>query len=368
MEKTINPINLLIIGPLPPPIGGSPLTLQVILEELKKYSNIIPTVINTSPSTKVNKKMTGFNLEKVKRLFSILYKFMLLVRKNDVILVFANDLFAFILVPLLVLGARINKKKIYLKPVGSNLDQFMEKNGEIVKRLMLFVFKSTNGLFTQTKLLTEWFQKHGCKNAYYLPGLRPYQSFHRKEKDPSDQFRIVFLAHITLLKGPLVLLDALRILEERNCLNIECDFYGPIHDDVEKQFRQKLNNSKSANYKGLVDPGMGSEIISQYDLLVLPTSFDSEGHPGVIIEAMQVGIPVITTQKRTLYELVTPGENGLMVPAGDADSLANAIEFMALNADARIRMGKANFSKGYEFRSDIVVGKLVEYLVNEKPI
>lgn len=357
-----NPKKLLIIGPLPPPVGGSPLTLQVILEELKKYPFIISSVINTSPSIGVNKKMTGFNFEKVKRMLSILYKFHRSIRKNEVVLIFANDLFAFILVPLLVLGAHLYKKKVYLKPVGSNLDLFMESNGKLVKSIMLSVIKSTNGVLAQTKLLTEWFLQQGCKNALYLPGCRPYQSFTTNNRIQSDKLRIIYLAHITILKGPLVLLDAMKILEERNCFNIECDFYGPIHDNVEKQFKQKLQNTLSANYKGMVIPGMGSEIIAHYDLLVLPTCYDTEGHPGVIIEAMHVGIPVIATQKRTLYELITPGDNGLLVPSGDPFSLADAIEYMKVNVDKRINMGKANFSRGFEFRSDVVVGKLVEYL------
>ncbi len=355
--------NLLIVGPLPPPIGGSPLTLQVILNELKEYSTIQTSVINTSPSTKVNKKMTGFNLEKVKRMFFILIKFYQMIRKQDVVLVFANDLFAFFLVPLLVMSSRLYKKPIFIKPVGSNLDLFIEQKGKLVKKIMLYVIKSSEGLLAQTKVLTDYFQNQGCKNAFYLPGCRPIKIIDNNPREPSENLRIIYLGHITIFKGPLVLLDALKILEKRGILNITCDFYGPIHDNVENQFTQKIEDTYCAYYKGMVEPGMGSEIISHYDLLVLPTCYDTEGHPGVIIEAMHVGVPVITTQKRTLYELITPGENGLLVPAEDAPALAEAIQTM-MDGELRKRMGKANLIKGFEFRSDIVVGKLVNYLFN----
>ena len=115
------------------------LTLQVILEELKIYPDILTSVINTSPSTMINKKMTGFKIEKVKRMLFILYKFSRMMGKNDVVLVFANDLFAFILVPLLILGAQLNKKPIFIKPVGSNLDIYIEKKGKFVKWIMVSV-------------------------------------------------------------------------------------------------------------------------------------------------------------------------------------------------------------------------------------
>ena len=224
--------------------------------------------------------------------------------------------------------------------------------------------KSVNGLLAQTKLLAEWFQSQGCKNALYLPGCRPFQNFEANHREPSNQL-IIFLGHITKLKGPLVLLEALQVLEKRQCLNIVCDFYGPIHDNVASQFIKKIQDTQTANYGGMVDPGMGSKIISQYDLLILPTCYETEGHPGVLIEAMHVGVPVIATQKRTLYELITPGENGLLVPAGDVISLANAIELMKQNSEMRLKMGKANFAKGYDFRSDVVVEKLVKILFND---
>ena len=64
----------------------------------------------------------------------------------------------------------------------------------------------------------------------------------------------------------------------------------------------------------MVEPGTGPQLISEYDALVLPTYYDTEGHPGVLIEAMHAGVPVISTQVRTFPELVTNGSNGFLVP------------------------------------------------------
>jgi glycosyltransferase involved in cell wall biosynthesis len=357
--------KILIVGPLPPPIGGSPLTLQVMLAELENYPDIVVTVINTSPLRHVSKKMTGFNFEKVKRMFTILSKFRREIRDAHVVLVFANDLFAFILVPLLLWCAKRYKKPLYLKPVGSGLDLFMEAHGKIIKLIMLKVLKSMDGILTQTQYLAKWLNEKGCENAFYLPGFRSYQSVQANERQTNEEFRLIDLAHITVLKGPIILLEALQIITKRGGPQVRCDFYGPIHDDIRDKFNNTLKNVTGAKYMGVADAGKGSETIALYDVLVLPTCYDTEGHPGVLIEAMHAGVPIISTQIRTLPELVDHGVNGLLVPVGDSEALADAIEQLALDSDLRKQMGKANFKKGYEFRSDVVVQKMVNILFPE---
>ncbi len=74
--------------------------------------------------------------------------------------------------------------------------------------------------------------------------------------------------------------------------------------------------------------------------LVLP-SF-AEGLPVVIMEAMALRRPVISTYVAGIPELVAPGEHGWLVPAGDAEALADAMQ-ACLDApvDKLARMGEA---------------------------
>lgn len=360
--------KLIIVGPLPPPVGGSPLTLKVMLEELKNYPNIQTTIINSSPLRDVRKNNTGFNFEKVRRMFTILAKYQRNIKGCDAILVFANDLFAFILVPILLWRAKREKKPFYLKPVGSGLDLYMEAHGKIIKPIMLKVLKSASGILAQTQFLTKWLQKEGCNNSYYLPGCRSFNSIQPMQRQLNEDIRLIYLAHIILLKGPLILLEALQKINLRGGPKISCDFYGPIHDDIKDSFNITLKKTPCAEYRGVAEAGKGTETIAQYDILVLPTCYETEGHPGVLIEAMHAGVPIISTQIRTLPELVDHGLNGLLVPVGDSDALADAIEKLALDRDLLKKMGQANFQKGIEFRSNVVVEKMVNIIFPNKQI
>lgn len=71
--------------------------------------------------------------------------------------------------------------------------------------------------------------------------------------------------------------------------------------------------------------------LPNHDVLVLPSRFDSFGM--VVAEAMACGLPVIVTDHVGAKEMVTPGENGLIVPAGDATALAGAIAWMIDHRD-----------------------------------
>jgi|CXWL01.1.fsa_nt_gi glycosyltransferase involved in cell wall biosynthesis len=362
VQTSLQVKRLLFVGPKPPPIGGSPLTVQAMLEELAFYPSVRLKVINTSPAMDVRKKMTGFNFEKVKRSILILPKYILEIPRCDAVLVFANDLFAITLAPLLLFLAKLFHKPFYLKPVGAGLDLFINAQKKIFREYLLFVLRAANGILTQTKLLKNDLNKLGCTNAHYLPGCRPITSMPSAAKKDSTEFRMIYLGHITRLKGPLVLLDALKILPKICDEQVTCDFFGPIHDEIYNDFLSGLKSVPNARYCGVAEAGTGPQLIAQYDALVLPTYYDTEGHPGVLIEAMHAGVPVISTQVRTFPELITNGVNGFLVPTQDSDLLADAILLLASDMALRKKMGEANLLKGREFRADAVVSKLLKII------
>jgi glycosyltransferase involved in cell wall biosynthesis len=361
-QTSLRAKRLLFVGPKPPPIGGSPLTVQAMLDELAFYPSVEVALISTAPALDVRKKMTGFNFEKVKRSVLILPRYLYEIPRCDAVLVFANDLFAITLAPLLLFLAKLFRKPFYLKPVGAGLDLFINAQKKIFREYLLFVLRSVDGILTQTQLLKNDLRKLGCTNAHYLPGCRPLSSVIETPKEHDNEFRLIYLGHITRLKGILYLLESLRILSRTCSQKVTCDFFGPIHDELRDEFLEGLKSLPGARYCGVAEAGTGPQLIAGYDALVLPTYYDTEGQPGVLIEAMHAGVPVISTQVRTFPELITDGVNGFLVPLQDGDSLADAIKQLAENPDLTKRMGDANRQKGQEFRADAVVAKMLKII------
>jgi len=350
--------TLLVVGPLPPPIGGAPATVKEILDELTKDPSYKVSIINSSPATDPRDQVDGFNFEKALRFIKLIFSFYRQLLNHEAVLIFANNLFAFVILPFLLIPSNLSGKSFFVKPIGGDLDVWLTSQRWPLRSYFAFLLRSVNGILSQTRLLQQSLQKYGCKNVYYLPGCRSAAEEVSSIQKSSNEFKIIFLAHINQEKGALLLLQALQKLPTISSVKIKCDFYGPVYKVVEKDFFGLINETSTAHYCGVIEVGSGVRLISNYDVLVLPTSFEREGHPGVLIEAMHASVPIISTRYRAIPELVTDGENGMLVPIKDVDALAEAIKRLAEDPQLCLRLGKANHERGEEFKTHVVVAKL----------
>ncbi|MBD1876695.1 glycosyltransferase family 4 protein [Nodosilinea sp. FACHB-131] len=83
------------------------------------------------------------------------------------------------------------------------------------------------------------------------------------------------------------------------------------------------------------------ELLGLLDVFTLPTYF-GEGLPRSILEAMAMGLPIVTTDIRGCREAVIPHENGLIVPPKDSDALARAIAQLLGDRALRQQYGAAS--------------------------
>jgi glycosyltransferase involved in cell wall biosynthesis len=80
---------------------------------------------------------------------------------------------------------------------------------------------------------------------------------------------------------------------------------------------------------------------SDADVFALPTRWP-EGFPTVLAEAMDAGLPIVTTPIRGAADHLVPGEHALFVEPGDVSRLADALITLLEDPDLRERMGSAN--------------------------
>jgi len=90
-----------------------------------------------------------------------------------------------------------------------------------------------------------------------------------------------------------------------------------------------------------------SEVLARYrqaDVFTLPcivaADGDRDGIPNVLLEAMAMQLPVVSTTLSGIPELVEDGINGLLVPPGDERALAAALARLLTDANLRMRLGK----------------------------
>ena len=100
-----------------------------------------------------------------------------------------------------------------------------------------------------------------------------------------------------------------------------------------------------------------STVYAASDLLVHTAAW--EGLPLVVLEAMQMGLPVIAYGVGGIVELVTDSHNGHLVDCGDVESLAGRVLTIAGDRKARLRMGVAARDRSeVDFGYDRMVGQV----------
>jgi glycosyltransferase involved in cell wall biosynthesis len=88
-----------------------------------------------------------------------------------------------------------------------------------------------------------------------------------------------------------------------------------------------------------------------------------ENFPHTLVEALAVGTPAIATSVGGVPEIVTDGENGLLVGPGDPDALADAIRRFLGDAGLRARLTAAAAPSAERFSAERIYGQLEEILV-----
>jgi glycosyltransferase involved in cell wall biosynthesis len=88
-----------------------------------------------------------------------------------------------------------------------------------------------------------------------------------------------------------------------------------------------------------------------------------ENFPHTLVEALAVGTPAIATNVGGVAEIVTEGENGLLVPPGDPAALAEAIRRFVADGELRARLSAAAALSAERFSPDRIYGRLEEILV-----
>lgn len=152
--------------------------------------------------------------------------------------------------------------------------------------------------------------------------------------------KLVCVGRLCEQKGQLLLLQAVRLIRARG-IDVELVLAGDgeMRPQIEAEIRQSDLN-RHVSITGWISSERVREELMSARALVLP-SF-AEGLPVVIMEAMALRRPVVTTYVAGIPELVQHGQSGWLCPAGDVDALAGAlVECLQASAPSVARMGEA---------------------------
>lgn len=137
---------------------------------------------------------------------------------------------------------------------------------------------------------------------------------------------LLFLSNLLISKGVIVLLDALKILKEKEYTFV-CQFIGGETAEINAvQFFEEVNKRELSDLVTYVGRKVREEkeaFFRQADIFVFPTYYETFGL--VNLEAMEYKLPVISTNEGGIPDIVKDGENGLICEKQNPVSLADCI-------------------------------------------
>jgi glycosyltransferase involved in cell wall biosynthesis len=128
---------------------------------------------------------------------------------------------------------------------------------------------------------------------------------------------------------------------------------GPDGASLREQ-AARIDNPESIVFEGAVNQDRIRTLYGLADLFCIP-SF-AEGIPVVLMEAMAMEIPCVTTHITGIPELIRDGVDGLLVAASDVDGLTEALARLMDDADLRRRVasnGRARILEHYDLHRSV---------------
>jgi len=161
----------------------------------------------------------------------------------------------------------------------------------------------------------------------------------RPEARAEGPLRLIATGRLVWQKGFDHLLAALAILQRRGVA-----FHAQILGDGElrKLLAFSIEDMGLGAHVELVGAVSSAEVLERTraaDVFVL--SSHTEGISNAAIEAMAVGLPIVTTSAGGMSEVVSDGQEGFVVPVRDPDAMADRLEVLARDVTMRAAMGRA---------------------------
>jgi glycosyltransferase involved in cell wall biosynthesis len=260
--------------------------------------------------------------------------------------------------PFIYILSKIKSFSILYIVVGGWLYEYLEN-----KSLHRYCLNRIEGVFTESDSL-----KNKLLYAYHFNNVVTFPNFRIHNFVPTftcndSVFKIVFMARLNRMKG----IDTVFLLAEyvKQFADISIDFYGPIAEEDEEYFRSQLRQYPAVAYFGVLEPDTIYTILTQYDVMVLPTKYYTEGFPGSILDAYIAGIPVIATEWKHAKEFIEAEISGYIVPFINGEQkFIEAILRLYKDRDLLKVMRKNAYNKSKEYSAKAAWKILEPYILS----
>lgn len=346
----MNKHHILFITPLPPPVHGSAMVSKYIKDSRIIGEEFECDFVNLSTSRRMDEIGKG-GVKKLLRFvgsfFLLFYK--LVIHRYDLCyLAITCHGMGFLKDAPFVLLCKLFGRKVVIHQHNKGMQGCVDKWP--YRWLLPLVYKNTTVILLSWYLYPDIEKVVRKEQVVICPnGIPEIPGTMAKIKRRNEVTQLFFLSNLIESKGVYVLLDACKILKDKG-YSFGCNFVGGESKGINRElFEEEVCLRGLADVVSYSGPKYGEEKNEYWktsDVFVQPTFNDC--FPLTLVEAMQQGLPIISTNEGGIPDIVKDGVNGFVCERKDVGSLAQAIERLLKDKELRERMGE----EGYKIYRD----------------
>jgi glycogen(starch) synthase len=189
------------------------------------------------------------------------------------------------------------------------------------------------------------------------PGVNP-SLFEGPFEDPFSGVgkpRVLFVGRLAPQKGIRTLVAAVGLIKDPSA-RVLLVGDGPKRKALERE-AERLGVDDRLRFVGFIAHDRLPAVLAHADLLVLPSLYEELGT--VLLEAMQAGLPIVASKTGGIPDVIEDGVNGLLVPPGDPEALARAIDRILSDRDLARRLSEGAHQRGKDYDWEVLAEQVL---------
>jgi glycogen(starch) synthase len=167
--------------------------------------------------------------------------------------------------------------------------------------------------------------------------------------------RVLFVGRLAPQKGVSTLVEAAGLLKEPSA-QVLLVGDGPERSKLERD-AERLGVDDRLHFVGFFAHERLPAVLAHADLLVLPSLYEELGT--VLLEAMQAALPIVASRTGGIPDLIEDGVNGMLVPAGDPEALARAIDRLLADRDLARLLSKEAQQRAKDYDWEVLAERVL---------
>ncbi len=264
-------------------------------------------------------RYTSNKTNKAQRLADMLWTTFRTHKKNDLVLIDTYSTQNFFYAVLVSQLCRILKLPYVPILHGGNLPNRLKNSPKLSKRL----FKNAYVNVSPSLYLKIIYEEYGYENVAYIPNTIRIENYPHHDKT-FDAPRLLWVRSFSEIYNPELAVSVLHELRQRGHDASLC-MVGPDANGSLSQVKALADTlNVSVTFMGKLTKTAWIDLSKDYNVFINTTNFDNM--PVSVVEAMALGLPVVSTNVGGMPYLISDGVDGVLVAPNDKVAMADAVE------------------------------------------